>query len=83
LLPSSKTANNKKSNKLPSVELLRRRKNRIISYWEILFNIDEIKFRKEAETLLVLPDLNWENTLFGQMASSIEMTALQRRVGRW
>jgi hypothetical protein len=83
LLPSSKTANNKKSNKLPSVELLGRRKNRIISYWEILFNIDEIKFRKEAETLLVLPDVNWENTLFGQMASSIEMTALQRRVGRW
>jgi len=40
-------------------------------------------FQREAETLLILPSNNWQNALFGQLAASIEMTALQRGVGRW
>jgi hypothetical protein len=36
-----------------------------------------------AETLLILPATNWQNSLFGQMSAAIEMTALQRGVGRW
>jgi len=83
LLPSSKTANGKKSNKLPSTELLKKRKDCIIAYWELLFELEEIKFRKEAETLLVLPETNWQKSLYGQMSAAIEMTALQRGVGRW
>jgi hypothetical protein len=83
LLPASKKANNKKSNKLPSIELLIRRKDRIVSYWEILRKIEEAKFRKEAETLMILPEVNWQNALFGQLATSIEMTAFQRGVERW
>jgi SAM-dependent methyltransferase len=83
LLPTSKATNRKKSNKLPSNELLRRQKDLIIGYWEILRNVEDVKFSKEAETLLVLPVMNWQNTLFGQLSSSIEMTALQRGVGRW
>jgi hypothetical protein len=83
LLPSSKIANGKKSNKLPSTELLKKRKDCIIAYWELLFELEEIKFRKEAETLLVLPEANWQKSLYGQMSAAIEMTALQRGVGRW
>ena len=83
LLPASKTANGKKSNKLPSSELLKRRKDSIVSYWEMLKNLEDVKFNKEAETLLILPATNWQNSLFGQMSAAIEMTALQRGVGRW
>ena len=83
LLPASKTANGKKSNKLPSSELLKRRKDSIVGYWEILKNLEDVKFNKEAETLLILPATDWQNPLFGQMSSAIEMTALQRGVGRW
>ena len=82
-MPSSKTANGKKSNKLPSTDLLKKRKDCVIAYWELLFELEEIKFRKEAETLLVLPEANWQKSLYGQMSAAIEMTALQRGVGRW
>jgi hypothetical protein len=83
LLPASKTANISKSNKLPSTDLLRRRKDFILGYWEVLYQLENAKFRKEAETLLALPESNWQNALFGQMSAAIEMTALQRGVNRW
>jgi len=83
LLPVSKDSNIKKSNKLPSSELLKRRKDRIVSYWEMFKDKDESKFRKEAETLLNLPDTNWQNVLFGHLYAAIEMTALQRGVQRY
>ncbi len=83
LLPASRVANSKKSNKLPSAELLKRRKEKIISYWEAFMKLENKKFKKEAETLLVFPETNWQNAMFGQMSAAIEMTALQRGVGRW
>lgn len=83
LLPASKTANSKKSNKLPSTELLRSRKDCIVSYWELLRGKNSQRFDKEAETLLVMPPANWQNALYGQMCNAIEVTALQRGVGRW
>lgn len=83
LLPASKTANSKKSNKLPSTELLRSRKDCIVSYWELLRGKNSQRFDKEAETLLVTPPTNWQNALYAQMCNAIEVTALQRGVGRW
>jgi SAM-dependent methyltransferase len=83
LLPASKAANSKKSNKLPSSELLRKRKDSIVSYWEQIKSREQLKFHKEAETLIKLPEDNWQNPLFGQMSIAIEMTALQRSLGRW
>lgn len=83
LLPSSKTANSKKSNKLPTAEILRSRKDCIVGYWELMRNKNSQRFDKEAETLLVLPGCNWQNALYGQMCNAIEVTALQRGVGRW
>jgi SAM-dependent methyltransferase len=83
LLPASKAANISKSNKLPAMELLRKRKDFILGYWEVLYQLENAKFKKEAETLVVLPESNWQNALFGQMSAAIEMTALQRGVNRW
>ena len=83
LLPASKTANSKKSNKLPSADILRSRKDCIICYWELLRGEDTQRFDKEAETLLVMPTANWQNALYGQMCNAIEVTALQRGVARW
>lgn len=68
---------------VPSSDLLTKRRDRIIGYWEQIRTLEESLFKKEAETLLVLPENNWQNALFGQLAASIEMTALQRGVGRW
>jgi hypothetical protein len=83
LLPASKTANSKKSNKLPSTEILRSRKDCIVGYWELLRGRNSQRFDKEAETLLAMPPGNWQNVLYGQMCNAIEVTALQRGVGRW
>ena len=83
LLPASKTANSKKSNKLPSTDILRSRKDCIVGYWELLRNRNSQRFDKEAETLLVMPLNNWQNALYGQLCNAIEVTALQRGVGRW
>jgi len=83
LLPASKTANSKKSNKLPSSEILRSRKDCIVGYWELLRSKNSQRFDREAETLLVIPSANWQNALYGQMCNAIEVTALQRGVGRW
>jgi len=83
LLPASRPANSKKSNKLPSTELLRARKDSVIGYWETLREKNAERFDKEAETLIVLPSSNWQNPLYGQLCHAIEVTALQRGVGRW
>jgi hypothetical protein len=48
-------------------KLVRLRKDRFVSYWETLRNIEVVKFTKEAETNLVLPDVNWQNALFAQL----------------
>jgi hypothetical protein len=83
LLPASRVANSKKSNKLPSTDLLTKRKDAIIDCWETINDFEAAKFKKEAETLLVLTDNNWQNSLFSQMSVAIEMTALQRCIARY
>jgi SAM-dependent methyltransferase len=83
LLPASKNANSKKSNKLPSSELLRDRRDNIIGYWEMLREKNAERFDKEAETLIALPSGSWQSPLYGQLCHAVEVTALQRGVGRW
>jgi SAM-dependent methyltransferase len=83
LLPASKAANSRKSNKLPSTEILRGRKDCIVGYWEFLHKHDPRRFMKEAQTLATLPSDNWQNVLYSRMCNAIEATALQRGAGRW
>lgn len=83
LLPASRVANGRKSNKLPSAELLKARKDCVVAYWEVWRDHNPQRFDKEAETLLALPKANWQNELYGQMCNAMEVTALQRGVGRF
>ncbi len=83
LLPASRKANGSKSNKLPSTEILKTRKDTVIGYWEIFRNLSPVRFDKEAETLIHLQGSNWQNQLYSHMCNAIEVTALQRGVGRW
>jgi SAM-dependent methyltransferase len=83
LLPASKTANSSKSNKLPSTDILKKRKDAVVRYWEILRNLGSARFDKEAETLMPLQGSNWQSQLYAEMSNAIEVTALQRGVGRW
>ena len=74
MLPAFRTANSKKSNKLPPSELLKKRKETIVSYWEMIKDFELAKFKKEAETLMILTDNNCQNSLFSQISKAIEMT---------
>jgi SAM-dependent methyltransferase len=83
LLPASPQANAKKSNKLPSLALLRSRKHQICRYWTALRAHNRPQFDKEAQTLITLEDENWADLLFGELCAAIEVTALQRGIVRW
>lgn len=83
LLPTSKKANGSKSNKLPSTEILKARKDAVVGYWEVLRGHSPARFDKEAETLLHISGNNWQSELYAQLCNAIEVTALQRGVGRW
>lgn len=68
LLPSKAKVNKRKRDKIPSLELLDKRKDRIISYWRLLWKTEQIGFEKELNINLVtrqdFNDSNWENLAF-------------------
>lgn len=84
LLPADSKANNLKRDKLPSQELLVKRKDAIISYWEFVYDQSERRFAKEAETLVSSRFAeNWQHRLFGKLREAVELTAISRNVSRW
>lgn len=68
LLPAKATVNNQKSNKIPSLELLNNRKDRIIYYWQIIRNAEQVGFEKEMNVNLItrrdFEQYDWENSAF-------------------
>ncbi|MCB1144911.1 MAG: methyltransferase domain-containing protein [Leptospiraceae bacterium] len=85
LMPSHPSVNRKKSDKLPTSDLLKKRKDAIIHYWEILYDFSSDRFEQEANLLIgknLFPE-NWKNGLFGSLVESVEITAIQRGVERW
>lgn len=85
LFPASKACNNEKSDRLPELSLLGRRKEAIIHDWRLLNGQLPIRFGNECARLLGRPDLphDWELPLFDAFKSEIETTAALRGVPRW
>lgn len=71
LLPAKAAVNNRKRDKIPSIELLDHRKDRIISYWQIIRETEQVGFEKEMNVNLVtrqdLEQHNWENLAFSSL----------------
>jgi len=89
LFPATASINNQKRDKLPTMELVRRRKEVIVSYWELLFEASPTRFALESRKLAgpqlaVTPEGgNWQNPLFSTFIEAIEYTASSRGVPRW
>lgn len=86
LFPTSPGINNKKSDKLPTYDMLHRRRDAIIECWRGFNDIMGEQFRREARTLLgrdSFAPVNWENRLFARFVEAFEITAAQRGVPRW
>lgn len=71
LLPAKAAVNNRKRDKIPSIELLVDRKDQIISYWQIIRKTEQAGFEKEMNVNLVtrqdFEQHNWENLAFNSL----------------
>ncbi len=87
LLPADTGVNLKKSDKLPEYSFLAKKKDSIISVWEILNDHFPGRFLEEAGNLagrdLTIQNNNWQNILFGVFTEAIESTASLRKTDRW
>ena len=86
LLPASPAVNNSKRDKLPETDLLRRRKDAIIYYWDIMKRENGQRFQKDTIKIAgnSRPDpSNWEDSLFTGFIEAMETTAARRGAARW
>ncbi len=86
LLPVSSSVNRKKSDKLPTYNLLKAREGCIVEYWNILRNANKPRFDHEVSKFVGIVDIkdsSWESQLFNNLMESVEVTAIQRGCERW
>ena len=86
LLPAAPSINNSKSDKLPEIGLVTKRKDQIILYWESAFSSREAKFRRDTLKIVGKYSLNWKNwqlPLFSSFLEAVETTAVRRGAERW
>ncbi len=86
LLPADPQVNGSKSDRLPTFDTVKKRKDCIIYYWKAIHAEFPSRFAYEAAKFTgteKFTDANWENRLFATFSEAIETTAIQRGVGRW
>lgn len=85
LLPAKKTINNKKRDKIPSIFQIEKQKDLIISYWELINNYQEERFKKEIQVALLgnRSFNNWQNIAFEQLKSSCNYLITTRGFEEW
>jgi hypothetical protein len=85
LLPAQSTINNKKRNKIPSVELIKRQKDIIIYYWEIIYKAEKERFLEEIQVTLLgnNPKDNWQNIAFNQLLNTSKYLIETRGYEQW
>jgi hypothetical protein len=85
LLPSQPKTNNQKRDKIPSPELIERRKDLIIQYWELLNESQSQRFRKEIQVALLgnISFDEWQDTGIKQLQSSCNYLISNRGYEEW
>ncbi len=85
LLPVLPVINSKKRDRLPTRDLLLRRKDYVLYCWEALRAAYQARFEHEACRVIGaerFPE-NWHARTFGSVAEAVEVTAIQRGHERW
>lgn len=89
LLPAHPKVNNNKRDLLPTRQLMNKRKDVIKDYWDIIskkyparFGNETVRF-KGTSASLSNRNSNWHEELFSAVVEAVEITAIQRGVGRW
>lgn len=86
LLPTDRTVNGRKSDRLPSSHLLDLARPRLFTAWRAVENRHSLLFRAQAENTLLrttLPTRGWETPLFDAVLRAADDTARQFGAPRW
>ena len=88
LLPALNTVNGKKSDKIPTPELIEKRKDIIFNYWGDLHEFFNKGFEEEVRVSLVpnlsfSSDANWQNSTLDALKSKAEFFIDGRGVAGW
>jgi hypothetical protein len=85
LLPAKSKINNLKRDKIPSPELIERRKDEIIHYWDLISNYYKEQFDKEIQIALLGKNTssNWQNHAISQLQNNCEYLISNRGFTEW
>ena len=84
LLPAARKVNNEKRDKIPTPELLRRRKDAIIDVWQFANEVEPKVFQFEVErTLGKFHNSRWEQELFQYMSERAAVAIYRRGETAW
>lgn len=84
ILPCDSAVNREKKDMLPTRQLLLKRKDIIVDYWQRSHYNNHKRFEFEANRIITSSFTHkWENNLFVFLLDAVEITAIQRSVQRW
>jgi hypothetical protein len=85
LLPSQKTTNGQKRDKIPSMDLIEKRKDLILYYWDLMDNHQPERFRKELQVSLLGTSsfTSWHSTAICQLQKSCDYLISNRGYEEW
>ncbi|MFN8206175.1 MAG: HNH endonuclease domain-containing protein [Bacteroidales bacterium] len=85
LLPSQKSTNNHKRDKIPSPKLIERRSDLILSYWNLLDQYQNVRFRKELKMALMGNSdiLTWKETAVQHLQEMCNYLITKRGFEEW
>jgi len=85
LLPSQATTNHQKRDKIPSADLIEKRKDLILHYWELLKENQTQRFQKEIQVALLgnNPFSAWQTSAITQLQNSCNYLISNRGYERW
>lgn len=85
LLPSQSTTNNQKRDKIPSPDLIERRKDLILYYWDLINQNQPQRFKKEMQVALlgINPFSSWQEFAVKQLQNSCDYLISNRGYDEW
>jgi hypothetical protein len=86
LLPAHPDINNHKRDKLPTQNVIRENRDKLVYYWELLNNELTDVFRSDFTRFTgrpKLPKSSWQQVLYLSFSEAVETTASRRGIERW
>jgi hypothetical protein len=85
LLPSQSITNNQKRDKIPSTDLIEKRKDLILHYWELINENQSQRFQKEIRVALLgnSSSAGWQKAAIKQLQSSCNYLIANRGFAEW